>query len=320
MDIEFLLAVGRFREATGHLLDGFMLFVSELISGVWVYPLVAAVYWCLDKKAGQRIALSVVGGLFVNQGLKNTFCVYRPWVRDPRVVPVGNAIETATGYSFPSGHTQIAVTMFGSLALWQRRRRWFSWVMVGLLCLVPISRVYLSVHTPQDVLVSLALAGLAIYASGKLLPWVETGKNRDLFLFFAGLVICGLYLLYIELRPYPVDFAPDGQLLVDPEEMVQDCYSAAGCLVGFLSGWLLERRCIRFTVPKEGKKRLLRLLVGAGVLLVIAVFLEAPFVLVFGANWGTFFRFTLAFFWVIAGAPRVFGLYEKRWFSCESIE
>lgn len=312
MDIEFLLAIGRFREASGHLLDGFMLFTSQLISGVWIYALVAAVYWCLDKKAGQRIALSVVSGLFVNQGLKNTFCAYRPWVRDPRIVPVGNAIETATGYSFPSGHTQIAATMFGSLALWQKKRRWFYWLNVCLLILVPVSRLYLSVHTPQDVVASLLLAFLAIWASGRILPWVDAGKNRDFILFFAGLVICGLYLLYIELRPYPMDFSADGKLLVDPEEMVQDCYSAAGCLVGFLSGWLTERRKICFSVPKEGKKRLLRLLVGAGVLLVIAVFLEAPFVLVFGANWGTFFRFALAFFWVIAGAPWVFGLYEKR--------
>ncbi len=314
MDIEFLLAVGRFREATGYLLDGFMLFVSELISGVFIYLLVAAVYWCLDKKAGQRIALSVVGGLFVNQGLKNVFCVYRPWVRDPRIVPVGDAVETATGYSFPSGHTQIAATMFGSLARWQRERRWFFRLMMVLLCLVPISRLYLMVHTPQDVLVSLLLAFLAIAASGRVLSWVEKGKNRDVYLFFAGLVICGLYLLYIELRPYPLDYAADGRLLVDPEEMVKDCYSAAGCLVGFLSGWVLERRKIRFTVPKEGKKRLLRFFVGAGVLFVIAVFLEAPFAAVFGANWGTLVHFTLAFLWVMAGAPWVFGLYEKHWF------
>lgn len=49
--------------------------------------------------------------------LKVTVCAYRPWVRDARIVPHGNSIITATGYSFPSGHTMNAATVFGGGAV-----------------------------------------------------------------------------------------------------------------------------------------------------------------------------------------------------------
>lgn len=76
------------------------------------------ILWCIDKKWGFRFLLAGLVGSVVNQLLKAVFLIPRPWVLDPEFTIVESAREAATGYSFPSGHTQTAAVVYGMMAAW----------------------------------------------------------------------------------------------------------------------------------------------------------------------------------------------------------
>lgn len=155
MDIEYLLYLQQFRETVGSILTPLMNAVTKLSAGFLPIAMMCMIYWAFDRKAGRKILAGLGGGLFINGFLKLTFCVYRPWIRDTRILPYGDSKTAATGYSFPSGHTTRATAMFGGSGLWFMKKR--HSVVAGLLFVLVFmtmfSRNYLGVHTPQDVLV-----------------------------------------------------------------------------------------------------------------------------------------------------------------------
>ena len=108
-------------------------------------------FWCIDKREGYYILMTGLLGTLVNQFLKLICRVPRPWVRDPlfkhKVVP--SAFEGASGYSFPSGHTQNVTGTFGAIALFARKN-WLRISCIVIIVLVAFSRMYLGVHTPLD--------------------------------------------------------------------------------------------------------------------------------------------------------------------------
>ena len=271
MDIEYLLWLQKFRESTGGALDGFFTLISDIVLSVAIYIVIAMIYWCVNKKVGIMFAMNIALGNFVTQILKNTFCVLRPWIKDARIVPAGDAIETATGYSFPSGHTQVAVSEFGSLAVWQKKSKIIVSICGVMVFLVMLSRNYLGVHTPQDVIASFIITVGVIAMNLFLLSWVEKGKNRDIIFFSVGMAICIGAFLYNVLKPYPMDMSSDGKLLVDSSEMIIEGGVGIGCATGFLLGCFIDRRFVKYEVPNTLKRKIWVFLVGA-VLTVITVF------------------------------------------------
>ena len=119
-------------------------------------------FWCIDKYRGYYILLTGLIGTVVNQALKLICRVPRPWVKDPGFTVVDSAVKEATGYSFPSGHTQNIAGTFGAIGA-TSKRRWFSVVCVVIIVLVAFSRMYLGVHTPADVCVSLLIAAAMLF-------------------------------------------------------------------------------------------------------------------------------------------------------------
>ena len=107
MDVAYLLWLQELRAATGGILDGFLEGISDFVISMFAYLFLAFIYWCVDKRAGIMAAMNIGIGNGINQLVKNIFCVYRPWIRSSDIVPAGNAIATAGGYSFPSSHTQV---------------------------------------------------------------------------------------------------------------------------------------------------------------------------------------------------------------------
>ena len=105
-------------------------------------------YWFIDKKNGRILMFSAVLSLGINCTLKGIFRVARPFVRNTAIEPL--RVETATGYSFPSGHTQ-AFSNFAFTGANLIKKFWL-WVLASVLVvLVAFSRMYLGVHTVLDV-------------------------------------------------------------------------------------------------------------------------------------------------------------------------
>lgn len=123
--------------------------------------LLVVIYLAVDAKAGRWLGLAVLGGYYLNQHLKALFDTARPYLLYPELLRGGAAsAETAPGPAFPSGHAQAAATFWGFAAALVRRRS-FSILAVVVAAAVAVSRVYLGVHWPIDVVGGI-LAGLVV--------------------------------------------------------------------------------------------------------------------------------------------------------------
>ena len=267
MDIQYLLWLQNFRQSLG---DG-VTYLACLISDVPVeflaLLLCALIYWCLDQETGLYMMTNFSLGRAVNQFLKNTACVFRPWVRDARVLPPERALKSATGYSFPSGHTQRAAALYGGLA-WHMRKK--SKVVVGICLIVMLavafSRNYLGVHTPQDVAVALLESFLVILLTEKIFISVKKARSAadatgdysvtrvEWLLLAAGIIFSAILVIYILFKPYPSGIV-DGELIVDPEKMRLDAFDGAGYMMGLTLGWFMERLLVNTNLTFDGIRK-----------------------------------------------------------------
>lgn len=253
MDIEFLLWLQSIRESTGNIFTPFMLGYSN-ISYTWLLFVPVFIYWCIDKNSGIYLLLSVTLSRFINGFIKPTVCAYRPWVRDPRIIPIGHA----TGYSFPSGHTMWAAPILGGVAvLYRKKFSWLSVLCMILILLTAFARNYLGVHTPQDVVIGTILGLIALWIAAKILNHPEHEHK----LMIIGLILCVINLVYIEFKPYPMDYA-DGKLLVDPFKMMNDSFHGTGILAGFIAGRYIEKRYVQFKSTGLNLKGIILALIG----------------------------------------------------------
>ena len=248
MDITYLLWLQGLRTATNNGFDSFFLFITKFGENAVLVLVGALFYWCINKKVGTTIWLSLAFGEVLNKLFKATACVYRPWIRDPRVLPVPEAQITATGYSFPSGHTTRATAVWCSLAAGYPKNKLFVFICLSITLLVGFSRNYLGVHTPQDVLMALVPTYFIVLGTKWLLEWVEKEKNRDSKVLMGCSFAIALMLIYSWCKPYPLDYV-NGVLLVAPKKMIVGNFKGAGLALGILCGWFCERRWIKFTVP-----------------------------------------------------------------------
>ena len=143
MDIEYLLWLQSIREAAGPAIEIIMNVVTFLGSSAMLAVVPCILYWIVDKELGLFILTNIGIGNNMNQLVKDTACVYRPWIRDTRIAPSRMAMGHATGYSFPSGHTQGSASVYGSLAWKIRKRRPLAILLAILVLLIAFSRNFL---------------------------------------------------------------------------------------------------------------------------------------------------------------------------------
>ena len=258
------------------------------------------VFWCVSKRHGYYLLAIGFAGTVLNQFLKLLFRIPRPWVLDSNFTIVESARAQATGYSFPSGHSQNAIGTFGGIARFTRRK-WVRAAAIVAAVLVPLSRMYLGVHTPLDVGVAAVIAVALVFA---LYPLMERSDSRHGVMGAVLAVMLALavgYLLFVSLYPFPAD--------VDAANLasgVENAWKLLGATVGMLVGWWLDVRFIHFDTRAVWYVQLIKLVGGLALLLGIRAALKAPLAAALGAGAGGAVRYGVMVLFAAAVWPMVF--------------
>ena len=228
-------------------LDTFFEGITMLGEEAFIIPLLAIIYWTLDKKFGEVLAFTMFTSYLLNNSMKDLFSFSRPigeeGIRTLRP-------ETATGKSFPSGHSQSACAAAGAFSLHQRNR-WVTLVTMTLMVLVGLSRLYLGVHYPKDAVVGISLGLLMAGICARLIRKVDEQK---------------LYLLVLVLFLPALLFAQS-----------TDFIKSLASYMGFFLGILLEKRKVNFTTDGTLLRKVLRVALGLILVLLIKEGLDVAF-------------------------------------------
>lgn len=253
--------------------------ISFMAESLFLLIIIATLYWCVDKKKTIRIGWYVLFSGVTNGIVKNIVRAPRPFQRGV-VSPL--RVETATSYSFPSGHTQSATSFwFGAARLFPYR----NVMIIGtvMIVLTAISRLYLGVHWPIDVIGGIITGILSIVIADLL---YDDKKG------FTRWHVIGVSVLAIIMIGMPIE---------------KDLMSAVGALWGFVVSAYLEQTHIKFKVEGDGKVQLRKILLGFGV----TFFVYVGFEKIFGSTpLLEMIRHAIVLLWIGAGAPYMF---KKLW-------
>lgn len=311
MDIAILLGLQDFRNGAGSFLADFlskMTFLGELNTTMVI---MAAVYWCFSKEYGTYMLMGWGGNRLVNSALKVSVCAYRPWIREPRIIPHGNSITTATGYSFPSGHTMNASTVFGGAAVRKDLPRMLRILSGIILLLVAFSRIYLGVHTLQDILAGIVCGTLTMGLTVLLIRWLAAHPEKDLTVVCAGVALAAALAVYAAVKKYPEDLNAEGKLLVDGAKMANDTFKGVGWCAAFLIGWILEKRFVGFTTEVPMIRRAARLVTGLFGFYAVSLILVPAVKNLIGGPAGTMVSCFIQMFYISFIFPWLIKRFEK---------
>jgi len=283
---EFMLLITRFGEETAFLVAALILF------------------WCVDKYRGYYILSVGFLGTLANQFMKLWFRIPRPWVLDENFTILEQAREAASGYSFPSGHSQSAVGTFGGIAYTSKR----SWVRIAgcaIAVLVPLSRMYIGVHTPADVLVAAAMAVVLIIA---MRPVIYNVNGKYIPVMLSVMVVLSVaFLCFVEFYRFPKD--------IDVHNLasgIKNAYTLLGALLGLIVVYIVDEKWQRFSTAAIWWAQIIKVVLGLIVVLVVKEGLRTPLNALMGESVGRAGRYFLVV--ITAGIlwPMTFKWFAKR--------
>ena len=283
-------------------LDTFFSLITHLGSEIVFMVLAVVIYWCVSKPQGLYLLSVGCLGTTVNQALKITCRVPRPWVRDPNFTIVEAARADATGYSFPSGHTQSVFGVFGCLAR-DAKRRTFSIIYILIAVLVGFSRMYLGVHTPADVGVSVAAAFILVFVMHPLFRDLDENPMKGVRILLALVAINLLFLVYATCWPFPAD--------ADAEQLAHGVSNAAkltGALTGMAIGYWIDMKKVRFQTQAPLLGQICKIVFG---LLIVLAIKEGLKPLLGGGIWSGVIRYGLITVFAAGIWPMTFSGFAK---------
>ena len=303
-----------FLQNLGDWLIPVMKFFTSLGFEEFYLVIMPAIYWCFDTVIGARLAIMLVITTGVNAVLKIAFHSPRPfWVSNEV-----QAMSSETSFGIPSGHSQNAVSLWGIWAA-SMKRRWAWIVAIVVAFMIGISRLYLGMHFPTDVLIGWTIGLILLWAFIRLeshtLQWFTgqsiRGQVIAIALFSLGILIFG-YLVIWELRDWllPLEWLENATRAGTPPDPISrdGITTAAAIFFGLGSGLILIKQHGGFDPKGLWWKRIVRYLLGIVGTVAIWAGLKAVFPSgeEFIPQAFRFIRYGLLGFWVAAGAPLIF--------------
>ena len=299
-----------FQSIRSQLLNAIFLLFTVSTEVPVIIVISAAMYWCFNKRIGQRLLFSLISNFVINTGIKE-------FVKAPR--PIGTSglesmrVSTATGFSFPSGHTQSTTSFWATLILLIKR----PWVyIVGTIMIigVGISRLYLAVHWPVDVLFGWIFGILLSIIFVKIFDYVDENKKYWILIIF--LIIYGIIAYFLGSDSY-IEYL--------------------GIMTGFTIGYIVEDVFIKFRTEQNNKNsinfskytknesndtltKIKRLILGATTLVLVYIALKLVVNMI--PNYFTitnmdsfnvlesFFKYAILIFVGVAGVPALFKVFK----------
>ncbi len=269
--------------------DFFFTFITAFGEELVLFIVLPIFYWAINKEMAQIGAVAGFATMTLNGMIKDICEVERPiGTEGIRFVEVENffvdTVHLKEGsYSFPSGHSQTSsVMMFSIASYYNKKKLWIAATILVLL--VMLSRLYLGVHWPLDVLVGGALGAISAILFYKLL--IKKNEDTRIKIYFIVACVCLIALIFAE---------------------KSDTYKSIGASFGFALGALVERKYVNFD-PKEGTilKKILRCLLGLVIVGGLKIGLKPLFGLIGDAFILDFLRYMILVFVAIAIYPMLF--------------
>jgi len=240
-----------------------------------------AIIWCINPRIGIRLLILTLVSTYLNALAKLLIDQPRPFNYDSRV----KELMHATGGGLPSGHTQNALVFWSYIAASFKSKK--LWIFAGVMMVfVPLSRVYLGVHFPTDLLGGYLLGIVVLLLFMKIeKPVINWLKQKNL----------GFHLsLSLGIPMLLVFTAPE----LDPA-----ITGIGGVLMGALIGLSFEHQRREFQVPKTIMKKIMGYFIGIIILFAFYIGLKLAFVSLEPQPIFRFIRYTIIGFHITFIAP-----------------
>lgn len=273
--MELLYFLEKLRTPIG---DLFFQLITYFGEDVLFLVLALILLWCINKNEAYYVLISGFVASMVGQFLKTLCKVDRPWVKDPNFKPVESAVHAANDYSFPSGHTIIVTSTWGATALSFGGKL----LRIGapiLIFMVGLSRMYLGVHTPRDVL---AGWGIGIATILLLRPLMKRALNNSRIMWgvIAGSVILAASNLVL------VTLTAENCMPRDPVSLqafmdrmdgaTKNAWTFMGLAIGLIFIHWMDSRISHFETDAVWWAQILKVSIGLAILLTVKGVLKAP--------------------------------------------
>ncbi|OOB77979.1 MAG: hypothetical protein BEN18_09410 [Epulopiscium sp. Nuni2H_MBin001] len=260
------------------ILDFFMETLTMLAENTFILAILTIIYWCLNKKIAIKMSWIVLFNGVLNGMLKNMINKPRPFEYGI-IKPLH--LETATSSAFPSGHTQTATAFWGSaIIIFQNKKVWILGVLMSII--IAVTRLYLGVHWPSDVIGGLLAGILGVALANKLLN-SNIGFEKLHIIAISGALIL-VYLM-------PVD---------------DDFVNTVSALFGLIIGQYFEERYINFNPIAERNIQIKKVIIGL-IGLVIIYFIFEKLVII--SKITQMCKYILLMLWITLVAPYFFKKY-----------
>jgi membrane-associated phospholipid phosphatase len=276
--------------------------------------LLPALYWCMEGGIGLRVGIILLLSASVNDAVKMVFHGPRPYWYSTDVI----RYASETSFGVPSGHAQIAFGVWGMLAA--SIRKWWGWpIAILIIVMIGISRLYLGVHFPHDVILGWSIGALLLWLVLRFWkPVTAWLKKMSLGQQILASFLSSLLLITFSLIPFLWLKITNWQLPQAWAEYAKDAlslsgtFTTAGTLFGLLAGLAWFNHQGGFDASGPLWKRILRYILGMVGVLVFYLGLKVLFGLIVPDSEAVlpyilrYIRYVLVGAWISAGAPWIF--------------